>query len=226
MYTVAGLGATMEVLVKVTSQACSPWTPERYTDRGHTPMPTLCSRVCAAVGILVLSLALPSMSGASSGSKPSSNSDGDPTATTLPTIRSQKGLGSEKPGRGRNTTSYILSANKSTRASKTVVLPDVSANGCVDGECDCGPGITGTWTGSVTTLEGPDVLAVTLFLTQSGSNVTGSFESPVASPGNDPKCGPEEGPVSGSVAGSVFSLEAAAPEKDPDTCETVCFATI
>ena len=150
-------------------------------------MPALCSRLSAAVGILVLSLALPCIEGASPGAKPSSNSAGDPTANSP-------------------------------------VLPDVSADGLVDGESACGPGITGTWTGSATT-DGDgevEVSPLTLFLTQSGSNVTGSFEIPA----DDPQCGLlEEGPVSGSVAGNLFSFELDLPERDPDTCEILCLTT-
>ena len=136
------------------------------------------------MGILGLSLALPSIQGASPGAQPSSSSDGDPTA-------------------------------------KSPVLPEVSADQSVDGDSACGPGITGTWTGTVSET---DTEALTLFLTQSSSNVTGSYETEA---GDNPECGPvNEGRVSGSVAGNLYSLRLDFPEKDNDTCETLCVSTV
>jgi len=63
----------------------------------------------------------------------------------------------------------------------------------------------------------------TFRLSQSGNNVTGTWESRGAYPTH---CGVWTGWITGSVSGSIFSFDGTSPMKDLDTCEVVCIDPI
>jgi len=81
--------------------------------------------------------------------------------------------------------------------------------------------ISGIWKGQCRS--GGIKVDGTFRLSQSGVDVTGTWESRGAYPTH---CGVWTGSITGSVSGSIFSFDGTSPMKDLDTCEVICLDPI